>query len=229
MLLWRALKLGSATVRIVESHDTCPAPLASNGGDCMAKYGLAQIDLNLLVQMSLAGLIDEPEQHLANLLRSRQPIEARTRQALVDVLDGRLPGSRIRVTQTKQGKFVRRFRNMRRQLKVGQQVSEKMKEDSLSYDQAVAKIAGTCGRSDKWVQSAHTQSNKLMLWIDGCRTRRLNLSDAALEMAFIYSTLKDLDPVDGLKPTVELLAKTVLMLEEVVIDAEGIWRPFPRR
>ncbi len=189
----------------------------------MAKYGLAQVDFNLLVQMSLAGLIDAPEHHLSNLLRSPQPIEARTRQALADALSGRLPASKIKVTQTKQVVFVRRFRKLRQQIKIGQQVSEVMRGQSLSYDDAVEAIAAKYRGGEKSVQRAYTHANKLQRWLEECRKLRLNHSDAALEMAYIYSTLKGIDVADGLKPTVEHLAELVYRFEQAVSDASGLW------
>jgi len=188
----------------------------------VAKYGLAQEDLNFLVQMSLAGLIDEPERHLADLLISQQPIEVRTRLALANALSGRLSGSTLKVRQPKQVSFVRKFRRARYQIDVGRRMSAKMNQDGLTYEDAVAALVETCGRSDKWVQACHTKANKLGRWIQECRKGGLNHSDEALEMAFVYSALKGLDPSDGLKPTVEQLAEFVTLFEQKIADASGI-------
>ena len=191
----------------------------------MAKYGLGQIDLNLLVQLSLEGLIDSPEDHLSRLLRSQQPIEAGTRNALANALDGRLNSSKLHVHQTKQNGFVRKLRSERHQIEIGHRVSAMMTEESMTYDKAIEVVADACGRSEKWVQACQTKANKLQRWIKECRDIGLNHSDAALEMAFNYSTLKGMDPGEGLKPTIERLAKIILMFEASVVDAAGYRRP----
>lgn len=187
----------------------------------MAKYGLGQVDLNLLVQLSLAGLIDEPGRHLSNLLRSKQPIEARTREALADALDGRLAGSKLTVQHSRHSRLVRKFRSERHQIEVGRRVAVTMTEEGKTYDQAVEKVADDCHRSEKWVQACYTKANKLARWIEECRYRGLNHTDAALEMAFAYSRLRGVDPADSLKVTAEGLAEIISQFEQIVMDARG--------
>lgn len=187
----------------------------------MAKYGLGQVDLNLLVQLSLAGLIDEPERRLSNLLRSKQPIEARTREALADALDGQLDGSKLSVRHTHYSRLARKFRSERRQIEIGRQVAATMNEEGKTYDDAVEKLADACRRSEKWVQACYTKANKLADWITDCRSRGLSHTDAALEMAYVYSALRGVEPADALKPTIELLADIVQQFEKDVGEATG--------
>jgi hypothetical protein len=187
----------------------------------LAKYGLGQVDLNLLAQLSLAGLIDEPGRHLSNLLRSKQPIEARTREVLADALDGRIAGSKLTVRHTRHSRLVRKFRSERHQIEVGRLVAATMTEPGMNYNNAVAKVAGLYRRSEAWVKAGHTKANKLAGWIEKCRNQGLNHTDAALEMAFVYSRLRGVDPADSLKPKVETLVDIITQFERIVLDATG--------
>lgn len=187
----------------------------------MAKYGLGQVDLNLLVKLSLAGLIDEPGRHLSNLLRSQQPIEARTREELADALDGRLPGSKLTVRHTRHSRLVRKFQSERHQIEIGRLVAAAMTERGVRYDDAIEKVASVCRRSEAWVKACYTKANNLTRWIEECRGRGLNHTDAALEMAFAYSTLRGVEPADSLKPSVEKLAEIIAQFEQIVEDAAG--------
>jgi hypothetical protein len=191
------------------------------GSNGLAKSGLGQVDLNLLVQLSLAGLIGSPEQYLSQLLRSQLPIEARTRKALADALDGRLAGSRLKVQHTQHSKLVRKFRRERHQIKIGRRVAAMMAEEAKTYDDVVEKVAIASRESVKWVQAGYTKANKLADWIAECRNRGLNHTDAALEMAFAYSTLRGVEPPDSLKPTVEGLADIIAQFDQIVVDAAG--------
>ena len=96
-----------------------------------------------------------------------------------------------------------------------------MTEEGKTYDKAVEKVAGDCHRSEKWVQACYTKANKLERWIEECRSRGLNHTDGALEMAFAYSRLRRVDPADSLKLTAEGLAQIISHFEQMVMDARG--------
>ncbi len=191
------------------------------GSNGLKKYGLGQVDLNLLVQLSLAGLIKSPERYLSQLLRSQQPIDARTRKELADALDGKLAGAKLTVHHTQHSKLVWKFRRERFQIEIGRRVAAMMTEKETAYDDAIVKVAGACRESEKWVQAGYTKANKLARWTAECRKQGLNHTDAALEMAFVYSTLRGVDPADSLKPTVEGLADIIAQFDQIVLDAAG--------
>ena len=188
----------------------------------MAKYGLGQVDLNLLAQMGLAGLTAEPEHHLSRLLRSGQPIEEQTRIALADALDGRPGGSKLKLSQTGQHAFVRSFRKLRQQIEIGRRVEASM--DGLAYADAIEKVTQSCRYGDKSVERFYTMAKDCALWIGECRKQGLEHTDEAFDVAFIYSKLKKIDRKNALKPSVELFAEIFDAFECMLVDAEGARR-----
>lgn len=171
--------------------------------------------------MSLAGLIDEPARHLSNLLRSGQPIEARTRQKLADLLDGRASAVRLQISLTRENKVVRAFRKARRDLQIGRRVAEMM-NDKKSYAGAISEVARTSNLGEKSVQRCYTEMQKFNHWSANCRASGLDFSDLALEAAFAYSKAKSIKPAEAIKPLIEQLGRLAELFESILADAEGL-------
>lgn len=186
----------------------------------MAKYGLRQVDLNLLVQLSLIGIVESPEQHLSDLLRSRQPIEDRTHKVLADALDGRSRGVRLTLQVTSESEALRTFRLNRRKLEIGRLVQSRPQGQSFSA--AVAEVSRTSGKGPKTVESCHTLASKLDAWIRQCRVEGFPHSDAALEVAFIYSITTKIARNEAIKPSVEAFAQLIAEFERIAADASDI-------
>lgn len=201
---------------LLRERDACRADWSL----ALAKYGLGQVDLNLLVQMSLAGLTEAPERHLSELLRSRQPIEERTRTLIADILDGRKYGVRLEVKFTNHNKIVRSFRRYRQKIEIGRRVKAEM--ERMTYAEAVSEVAGTSRLGEKSIEGCYTLLRRLESWAQGCRASGLLHSDLELEMAFVYSISTKTDLDNALKPSVELLAKFVTRFEDILTEAQGI-------
>lgn len=195
----------------------------------LAKYGLGQVDLNQLVQLSLAGLIDKPEYYLSELLKSGQPIEPRTRTVLADVLDGRSRGARVKVVPTKKNEFVRNFRRQRRKLEFGRRVQAAM--ERMTYADAIKHVAKDTPYGEKTLEVCVTLAKSFQNWVQECRVARLQHSEDVLEVAFVYSGLKGTKHEDALKPSLEDFAEIVRSFEQLVADSQGhlAWRCLPQR
>jgi len=180
--------------------------------------------MNLLVQLSLAGLIDEPATHVSNLLRSGQPVEARTREALANALDGRSVGTKIQIRTTAQNAFVRRFMRRKKQLELGRRVNA---SKGMSRCNAVRLVteADDCHWGESSVDKFAMFAGDFDAWVEKCRMEGLEQPEQALELTFLYADVKGDDPNAWLRSSIDTLQRLIETFEITVSDAEGLRIP----
>lgn len=191
----------------------------------MAKYGLAQVDLNLSAQLALAGLSATPERDIAALLRSGQPIEALTRERLADALIGKAEGVKLTASHRKVHAGYRKIRRKRSDAQVGRELVSTIKV--LGYDKAIENASSAKGIGVKSLEAHVTLARKIEVWIESIRSSqpsRVNgLSDAELEVAYLYADLTKQQPEECIRPTLPALVRYMDLLEQRHADARGIF------
>lgn len=168
-------------------------------------------DLNLLARFALAGLLETPERHIADLMRSDQIIEAETRQSLADALEGKSDTGSLVIKNKDRTQVLRRFQRLRKRIQLGRDV--RATRSDLSYADAVKEIAKKVGKSEKAIEGYVTLSAKCDRWIEQQRALGHNHSDLALECAFVYMQVGSNDPDNPIKPSIEGLADLIKEFE----------------
>lgn len=191
----------------------------------MAKYGLAQVDLNFLARMALLGITDEPERDIATLLESHQPIERETRLALARALRGSAKGKGATLKLSGHGRvgFYRRLRKLRAKILLGK-TADKLAA-THGYNEAVRLVASKAkpSLSIKSIEEAVTLSRRLDAWLEDChRLGTTEISDFALELAFLYAVTAGQQPSDMIKPSLALLAENLAQFELQILEAKGL-------
>ena len=174
---------------------------------------------------SSSGITDEPEREIATLLESGQPIEWETRVALAQALRGSAKGNLPTLKLSGHGRhgFYRRLRNLRAKIILGKSA------DTLSaktgYNEAVKLVAANAKprRTVKTIENAVTLSKRLDEWLEECRRNgTMEVSNFALEIAFLYAVMTEQQPADAIKPSLALLAENLAQFELQMIDAQGL-------
>lgn len=171
-------------------------------------------DLNLLARFALAGILEAPERHIAELLRSSQTIEAKTRQSLADALEGKSDTGSLVIKNQKSGQILRRFQRLRKRIELGRDA--RALQSDKTYSDAITKIADAVGKSEKSIEGYVTLSAKCDRWIEQQRALGHNHSDLALECAFVYMQVGSNDPDNPIKPSIETFADIIRELEMCV-------------
>ena len=186
--------------------------------------GVPKQDLNLLARFAIAGFLDEPEKHLAKLLRSSEPIEDETRSAIANALEAKSTAGQLKFGERGEGKALRRFRKKRADIQIGREVRELQKR--LRYEDAIEEVSKRPGerRGVKAIEKCVTLSRKLDEWVEGLRAAGSQHSELALECAFVYRPTGSNDSDNPIKPSLETLANMIATLDGLEDFARG--KPF---
>lgn len=170
-------------------------------------------DLNLLARFAIAGFLDEPERHLAALMRSSEPIDGETRAKIADALEGRHAAGQLKFQDRCKGQVLRRFRKIRSDIQIGREVREL--QNDLNYKDATEEVSKRRGerRGAKTIEKCVTLSHKLDKWIEKARAEGFLYSNLALECAFVYQIVGQNDPDNPIKPSFETLANMIATID----------------
>ena len=184
----------------------------------MAKFGLGQVDLNLLARLALSGLTENPERDIASLLRSKQPIEQFTRELLAEALDGQSNKLILKATNRAVAKGFRAYRLRLKRLSVAREVRALIPE--FGYEEAILKVSMK-GMSQSQISQCYTYLKKLEHWLAECRAEGADQSDEALVVAFIYADISNIPKRAAIKPSLEHLARLLADAEQEFVNARG--------
>ena len=182
------------------------------------KYGLGQIDLNLLAQLALLGHSNTPERDIADLMRSGQPIEESTRLLLAEVLDGRGNGIQFKVRPNPRTAPVRAFELRRKRLRMGQEAIELGRQRTKA--EANRQIAIKYGCSEKSVEASSTFARRAAAWIESIRPDHAQgFTNSTLEVVFCYADATNKHPDEALKASAGDFAKLIRSFDDLQAPA----------
>ena len=189
----------------------------------MARYGLRQVDLNLLAQLALHGLSRLPEADIVNLLRSEQPIERETRDRLADALEGGPGRLTLKAIGKQPMKVFNAFQLRRDRLATGRDVLSRIPD--IGYDEAILDGATRHPMGQKSLAAAVAFARKVEAWIQSIRLASgpsNDLSDFALEVVYLYADATERDPMSCLRPSARDLAILLEFFDERRASATGL-------
>jgi hypothetical protein len=192
------------------------------------RYGLGQIDLNLQAQLALMGLSDTPERDIAELLRSGQPIEEKTRQRLADALEGKAKRIHLKAVGLNASQSLRSLQSWRRNVQIGKAIDALIPD--LGYDAGIKHGAITYSTSEKSIVSYLAWYRKMRKWIAAIREAREHehLSDFALEVAFLYAKATRRKPAECLSSDAGEFADFIAWTDELESKTGLRRHPSPR-